>query len=163
MVPSRPYQSGDQLAIHIYPVWGESADSRILAYVDEDQGSPRWEEIFAEKIGALRFKVCCIPFLVYDLALGDEVETDADLAITKVMTGSGHWTFRVWFGDSPRQEIKAEVLDECYRIGVGFEWQSDDMVAISAPDAVLGQLVADYLWDLEQKSELVYETGRSCE
>lgn len=46
-----------------------------------------------------------VPFFVRDLALGDEVETNADLVLGRVIQPSGHVTFRVWFGGSnPKPE-----------------------------------------------------------
>jgi hypothetical protein len=38
----------------------------------------RDEQLWARQVGDRRFEICCIPFFVYDMALGDVVETDAN-------------------------------------------------------------------------------------
>ena len=63
--------------------------------------------------------MCCIPFFVFDLALGDVVATSPregrKYVVDKVVEPSGRYVFRVWFGESfqPRDEIASElkVLD----------------------------------------------------
>jgi hypothetical protein len=36
------------------------------------------EQLWARQVGDRHFELCCIPYFVYDLALGDVVEIDAD-------------------------------------------------------------------------------------
>jgi hypothetical protein len=54
-------------AQHLAPVWRERADF-ILGAIVEDGIS---EQLWARKVDDLQFEVCCIPFWVYNISLGD--------------------------------------------------------------------------------------------
>lgn len=55
--------------------------------------------------------MCCIPFALYDVALGDVVrarpEDTRKYVVKEVVKSSGRYVFRVWFGESfqPRGDI----------------------------------------------------------
>ena len=151
---------GDHIAVHPDPVWRDRADFLVRARVDDG-----WEQIWSRKLADGAFEVCCIPFFVHDLALGDIVDTESvpgsQYAIKAVREESGHRTYRAWFGDSPNPErTRADVMDFVTQSGCLFEVSSEHMLAIDAP-AGKDQLVADELWRREQAGELVYETGKS--
>jgi hypothetical protein len=78
--------------LHRYPMWRSRADCVIAAPLP---GRGSSEQLWARRVGDRLFQVCCIPFLVDDLALGDVVETDADHSMLRVAASSGHSTFRV--------------------------------------------------------------------
>jgi Domain of unknown function (DUF4265) len=92
--------------------------------------------------------LCCIPFFVYDLNLGDEVETRAEgeqrHVVDRVVRHSEHYTFRIWFGQSDNPYVRDVVMDEIERRGWLFEWYSENLLAISVESA-RAQEVADYL------------------
>ena len=71
----------------------------ISAYSDD----ATYEQLWARQLDEKTFEVCCIPFFIYDLALGDVVETATRehrrYCIDRVVEGSGRFVFRVWFGD----------------------------------------------------------------
>lgn len=106
-----------------------------------------------------RFEVCCIPFFVYDVALGDLVETDISYNILRVIEHSGRFVFRVWFGETfhPRQDV----ADELVARGALLEWSSANLLAVDAADEVHAQVIADYLSEEERADRLMFETGRS--
>lgn len=116
-----------------------------------------------EDSGNNRFEVCCIPFFVRDLALGDVVTTSAteglEYVVAKVVAPSGRYVFRVWFGESfhPRDEIASDLS----ALGSLIEWSSRNLLAIDAVDRDHAQRVADVLMELENVGHLIYETGRS--
>src|SRR5947199_5228528 len=94
-------------ATHSEPVWRERADFIIGARLPEHGRS---EQLWAKKLSKNRYEICCIPFFLYDLALGDIVETNDDHDLVGVVQRSGRFVFRVWFGDSfhPRHDIAEE-------------------------------------------------------
>ncbi len=94
------YKAGDYEARHTEPVWRSRANFVIAADIASAPDKREWEQLWARKSADTRFEICCIPFFVYDLALGDEVETDGDHVLRRVVKPSGHFTFRVWFGSS---------------------------------------------------------------
>lgn len=145
-------------AMHANPIWRERSDFILFATVD-DSPQVATEQLWARRLTGLTFEVCCIPFFVYDLSLGDIVETDSNYQLTRVVEASGRFTFRLWFGDSfhPRDRI----VDELTSIGALVEWSSPNLVAVDASDESLARKVADYLADKERDTVLIYETGRS--
>lgn len=177
LVPGHPHggdnNNGDndmetKVFVHLNPVWRDKANfiigAKCLTEQDENQG---WEQLWSRQIASNRFEICCIPFFVYDLALGDEVEAEIDpewndtYLIQKVTNRSGHYTFRVWFGDSPIPNIQDQVSSEIRRLGCLIEWYSENLLGIDADSDIQAQAVADYLWQKHQLGHLVYETGRT--
>jgi hypothetical protein len=149
-------KAGRVNAVHAAPVWRERANFLIGAPLAEEG---RGEQLWARQIGDDRFEICCIPFFVYDLALGDIVETDANFDLVRVVERSGRFVFRVWFGETshPRQEV-AEKLAE---LGALLEWSSPNLLAVDAADEAHAQTIAEYLAAQEREEGLMYETGRS--
>ena len=86
--------------------------------------------MWGRQIDEFRFEICCIPFFVSDIALGDIVETDRNYIVSEVVQPSGRYVFRVWFGESfhPRDEI-AEQLKE---LGALIEWSSLNLLGVDA-------------------------------
>jgi hypothetical protein len=143
-------------AVHEAPVWRERANFVIGAPLPEEG---RAEQLWARQLGDERFEICCIPFFVYDLALGDVVETNARFDLVRVIERSGRFVFRIWFDDAfhSRQEI-ADALAELEAL---LEWSSPNLLAVDVEDEVHAQAIADYLAEQERAGRLTYETGRS--
>jgi hypothetical protein len=95
---------------------------------------------------------------LFDVALGDVVETDDRYQFVGVVKRSGRFVFRVWFGESfhPRQEI----ADHLSNLGALLEWSSVNLLALDADSASHAQVVADFLAEREGEGQLRYETGR---
>jgi hypothetical protein len=155
----------ERFLVHRWPVWREKADFILRARLEKLRGrGRRWEQLWARQLGENRFEICCIPFFVYDLALGDEVETGLKektrYVIERVVRPSGHYTFRVWFGNSRYPGCQEEVLGAMARFNCTVEWSSQNLLAIdSAPE--VAQAVADYLYNRQLLGHLEYETGRT--
>lgn len=145
-------------AQHTEPVWRERSDFVIAAEVPGGTEAAT-EQLFARQVGPDRFELCCIPFFIYDLALGDVVETDSTYLVRRVVEPSGRFVFRVWFGDTahPRDEIAEQLAD----LGALLEWSSINLLAVDAADPEHAQKVADYLSGMEADGKLMFETGRS--
>lgn len=151
----------DKIAVHQDPVWRDRANFVIRAKLEEEG---RWEQLWARQLSENRFEICCIPFFVYDLALGDEVETEptegAKYVVKQVVKDSGRYTFRVWSGDSHDRQAVDEVVAKAAELGCAVEWHSVHLIAISAePD--FAQQLANYLFALESDKRLEYEAGRT--
>ncbi|OGS50294.1 MAG: hypothetical protein A3K65_04340 [Euryarchaeota archaeon RBG_16_68_12] len=124
----------------------------------------RWEQLWARKVDADRFEVCCIPFFLFDLALGDEVETGSrdghDLVFRRVARPSGHSTFRVWFRDPA---IRGELAGEIRDLGCPTEWRSltSNLLAVDAATRDLAQELAGLLAAREKAGGVMFESGRT--
>jgi hypothetical protein len=145
-------------AVHQDPIWRERSNF-ILAAVIAGNSEISTEQLWGRQIDEFRFEICCIPFFVSDLALGDVVETDSRYIVRKVVEPSGRYVFRVWFGESfhPRDVV----ADELKALGALIEWSSSNLLAVDATDGKHAKVIADFLAEREQGGQLLYETGRS--
>src|SRR2546421_9189017 len=106
------------VVVHENPVWRDRANFIIAASITGPRSSTRWrwEQLWAKQIGENHFEVCCIPFFIYDLALGDEVETGTKEGkkhvVTKVLNRSARFVFRVWFSDVTAREMLLEEIKD---------------------------------------------------
>ena len=152
----------EEFVVHQGPVWRERSNFIINAELPKKDRPRRFEQLYARKIDEGRFEVCCIPFFLYDIALGDIVTTsmkgERKYVVNGVAEASGRYVFRVWFGESfnPRDEIAEEIR----ALGSLIEWSSSNLLALDAVDHEHAQLVADFLHEREQQGHLIYETGR---
>jgi hypothetical protein len=103
--------SKSSFVVHQDPVWREHSNFVINAYLPETDQTREFEQLFARQISDDRFELCCIPFFLFDMALGDIVRTaptgGRQYVVTEVETPSGRYVFRAWFGESQTS------LDRC--------------------------------------------------
>lgn len=149
--------------VHEQPVWQDRSNFIIHAELVEDAHIRRYEQLFVRQMSDDHFEVCCIPFFIYDIAVGDVVSTapkgDRKYVVEGVAVPSGRYVFRAWFGDTSYPPER--IADELTALGSLVELSSRDLLAIDAVDAEHAQRVADFLAEREQSGLLVYETGRS--
>jgi hypothetical protein len=133
-----------EFIVHQDPVWRERANFIIHAALPEKDRPNRFEQLWARQLGDDRFEVCCIPFFVFDIALGDVVATaprdGRKYIVNRVIEPSGHYVFRVWFGQSfyPRDEIAGRLT----ALGSLIEWSSRNLLAVDVNVQVLGLAAA---------------------
>jgi hypothetical protein len=144
-------------AVHPDPVWRERADFVIGAPLPEEG---RAEQLWAREVSGQRLQICCIPFFLYDVALGDIVETDANYDLLRVVKPSGRYVFRVWFGDSSFSQPE-RTAEQLRALGALLEWSSANLVAIDAADEHEAQRLSDFLTAEERCGRLTFEAGRS--
>ncbi|MBW3623962.1 MAG: DUF4265 domain-containing protein [Armatimonadetes bacterium] len=152
-----------QIGVHLHPVWRDRADFIIHARVPDDSMPEYWEQLWARQVADDRFEICCIPFFLYDLSLGDTVETESEgefqYSVKRVVQPSGHYTFRVWFGESRHANVREEVLRGVARLDCLYEWSSENLLAIDTSEAQ-AQYMADFLYGGHQRGFWIYETGK---
>lgn len=156
-----------EIVVHETPVWRDRADFILGARIDtphpgDGTPGPAWEQLWARRLGDDRFLLCCIPFFLYNLSLGDEIRTrpaeGRRFVFHRVLSPSGHFTFRVWFFEPlARHELPQLVAS----LGCLMEWRgsSSNLLAIDAPSAERAQELADLLYQREHLGQLEYETG----
>jgi hypothetical protein len=151
-----------EFVVHTEPVWRERSNFIINAELPEKDRPHRFEQLFSRQIGDDLFEICCIPFFLYNVALGDVVVTSPidghNHVVKEVVETSGRYVFRVWFGESfqPRDEIAEQLKG----LGSQFEWSSRNLLAVDAVDEEHAQLVAEFLAQQQKLGRLLYETGR---
>lgn len=151
----------EQFSTHGEPVWRDRANFIISAGLPEDD---RFEQLWCYQITEGVFEVCCIPFFLYDVALGDVVETaprgDRKYVLRRVSAKSGRYVFRAFF-QPDQYRFRAEAIDALTSLGALIEWSSPSLLAVDARDATLAKRIADLLHDEQQLDHLVYETGQT--
>jgi hypothetical protein len=144
-------------------VWRNRANSVGCAELSEKDLPKRFEQLFAKRVAEDLFEVCCIPFLLFDIALGDVVATaplgDLDHVVTKVVESSGRYVFRVRFNEASRP--RGEIAEEIRALGSLIEWSSRNLLALDAIDQEHAQRVVDFLAEREQAGQLTFDTGQS--
>jgi hypothetical protein len=153
----------NDFVLHREPVWRNRSNFIICAELSGDDVDMRFEELFAKRIAEDLFQVCCIPFFLFDVALGDVVATapkaDVGHMVTKVVEPSGRYVFRVRFDDASRP--RGEIAEELRALGSLIEWSSRNLLALDAIDQEHAQRVVDHLAERQAAGQLRYETGRS--
>lgn len=151
----------EQFSVHREPVWRDRANFIINAPLPEPG---RFEQLWTRQVSADTFELCCIPFFLYDVALGDIVQTKDEAGrryvMSRVVTPSGRYVFRVHFDRSMLQN-RDETVARLTELGAQLEWSSASLLAVDARDAAHGQEIADFLFDRENQGKLIYETGKS--
>jgi hypothetical protein len=147
-------------AVHLDPVWRGKADYIIKARVPDENPPKEFEQLWARQIDDVHFEICCIPYFLYDVALGDIVRcfSDGSNLLQEVVRPSGRYVFRAIFTN--KTEDVDDIVQQLQLMGVLMEWSSRGWMAMDVEDRVQAQILADYLAELEDHGRLKYETGR---
>lgn len=150
-----------QFSTHDEPVWRERANFIINAPLPEEG---RFEQLWTRQLGENLFEVCCIPFFLYDVALGDTVETapqgDRQYVLSRVRQRAGRYVFRAFF-ERTQYRFRDSTVEALESLGALIEWSSPSLLAVDAEGPAV-QKVADLLNGLERQERLVYETGKTA-
>jgi hypothetical protein len=149
--------SEEHIATHREPLRRELSNFVFLAALDAENGNREWEQLWGRVISPQRVEVCCIPFFVYDLNLGDVVDLDPNNILAGVITRSGQLTFRAWL-ESVSPEDRQKLLAEVDATGTFREWSSPNLIALSVHETRAHKL-ADLLEKWAARGPLVYENG----
>jgi len=149
-----------ELKKHASPAWRARANYRLAMKVDD---APYEEELWARQLSDTDFEVCCIPFFIYDVHLGDIIRIvphQGKNLVLGVCEPSGHHTFRVWLkAMSPL--LREQVLEEAARLGCEAEWFDEKLLALDAPDDAIANQLARWLEGKRRGGGMDYETGRT--
>ncbi|MCK2238496.1 MULTISPECIES: DUF4265 domain-containing protein [unclassified Crossiella] len=105
------------------------------------------EQLWLRPVGDGEYEVCCLPFRVYGLSLGDIVSLDEDgKHVVRLVRASGNRILRIFFPvsvvDSLFQSGRGQVLSVLAESGAVAEWSGDRHVAVHVP---VGES-AQFLW-----------------
>ncbi|MFB6609343.1 DUF4265 domain-containing protein [Agromyces sp. NPDC056379] len=152
--------SEEKYSVHPDPIWRERANFIINAPLPEEG---RFEQLWCWQLTEDTFRVCCIPFFLYDIALSDVVRTETQSGrnhvVSQVVEPSGRYVFRVFFEPSMLGN-RGDVVAHLTALGALLEWSSHNMLAADARNAEHGQEIADFLFEQEDQGRLIYETGK---
>lgn len=150
--------------VHRDPAWRDRANFIIQALVEHGGDREIREQLWARQAGE-RFEICCIPFFVRDLALGDEVEAEPDDAgrqlLRRVVRPSGNQTFWVWFEDEAKTALLHRVRDGLERLGCLTEGYSRGLLAFNAESDRQAEQALEFLEGREFRRYLECVSGRT--
>jgi hypothetical protein len=150
--------------IHKKAAWSNKANYRLAMKVDDSPPDRDiFEELWARQKSDEEFEVCCIPFFIYDVNLGDTIrivpQGEKNLVLG-VSEQSGHHTFRVWL-KSASPLLRDQLMAAISSFGCDFEWFDERLVALDAPDDQAARQLVNWLEEKLIGGGLDYETGRT--
>lgn len=145
------------LAEHGLSPWLDEANDFVFVPL-EGEG---YETIPVKALGDGTFRVCCVPFFVYDLNQGDLVAKDAADILLEVRSKSGNCDFR--FRSEEGQDTIRAIVDVLEGAGTTVEFEPwGRLVCVSVPPAVDASRISGYLQSLEEAGTLRYEAVASA-
>jgi hypothetical protein len=126
------------IATHPNPVCRAVPSFMLHVAVDDVGDGDTFEQLWTKRVGDDHFELCCIPFFVYDMALGDVVRAEAatGYVIQSVVQRSGNGVVRV--AVKRPEDVNAVHLrlhDLLGRLEYLCEWFAPGYVAISLEPA----------------------------
>lgn len=146
-------------AAHRDPVWRDRSNFIIAVSIEPGATGISTEQLWARRVDARHYQLCCIPFFAYDLALGDVVEVDSNFLVNRVSSPSGRYVFRFYFHRTTNR--RDEAVERLVELDALVEWSSATLLAVDASDLAHAQMVAGFLQEREALGQLMFETGRS--
>lgn len=139
----------------------EHADEVVFVDVSSNQLSREtWEQLWVRGAGALR-EIRNIPFQAYNLALGDLVSVNQQpseqAVLDRIVRPSGHYTLRV-IPESGAARTRVEDLVASLS-GLIERESHTQLIAVDAPSAEGARWLSAELTKLEDRGELVFDTG----
>lgn len=152
----------EHFVTHESPLLGAEADLIVLAEVEaDDEGVRHMEQLWCKRSGEGSAVMCCVPFFLYGVALGDEVAVEKDrtgrLVVGRVLRRSGRTVFRVILHSE--EPYAREAVQRLERWGAALEWWIDSYVALDLPSSEARARAAEDLDPLEASGLLEYEFG----
>ena len=140
---------------HALPACRDRADALVQAQLEEKNES---EQLWCRALGDDKFEVCCIPFYLYNVALGDIVLAP-DFHFQRVVVPSGRYVFRVFMRED-QYGVRESLVAELEKVSALTEWYSAGLMSIDAPDLEQAETISTWLQDCERRGLLFYETGK---
>lgn len=151
--------------IHHHPVWRDRADAIVHARVEHKGAADIRESLWARTLAEGLYEICCVPFFVYDLALGDEVSAASDdagkLTLEAVVKRSGNQTFWVWFEEPYDRRVWDTAYEGLARAGCLVEGYNEGLLAFNASSVEQAELAAEVLKEAADKGLLECVPGGS--
>lgn len=119
--------------------------------------------MWAEDLGADRYKIRNVPFHAYglnfeDIVIAKSKSDDQIPEIIEVVERSGNRTLRLYFDASVSRNEQVEILDDLCSTGVSFERADDIYIAIDIEREGKYNQIYDHLQSLEDGGKLSFET-----
>ena len=146
---------------HTRPAWNDRADTAIVVQIPDVDDA--LEQLVVRRITDEDFEVCCIPFTLYDVALGDTIRV-ADLSpntpgrIVERLSWGGHFAFRVAITRPDRVDL-GSAASAFLSMGNLVEEYGTMLLAIDARDESTAEFLNTYLAQRQEAGDWEYESG----
>ena len=120
--------SSDIIFTHVHPAWKDKADYIFRCKIPTECEPDEWEQMWGKVVSENTFIVCCIPFFLYGLSIGDKIVV-SDAKDFEVVEKSENTTIRIWTGKT-NTDLVEEFMSKALRICDGAERHSDQLVAL---------------------------------
>ena len=151
---------GPTFATHEDAVWHRLHYFSLVVPIPDAEAY--YEQLVCERAGENRYRLLCIPFFLYGVALGDILEGDASAELEdlefQVAERSGRSVYRVWF-DSGSVAVIEDCLTNLTSLGALTEQSSKRLYAIDAENPKIAERVEAYLRKGESSGKWEYERG----
>jgi hypothetical protein len=146
----------EEIATHQQP---PDADFLIHANLEPHGMSGAREQLWVKQVGERRFVMRSLPFFTYGVALGDEIETDAEYLLSRVVRRSGHRLLRVAVERDAAADFHAEFHNLLEDERLLHEWRGLGYVAIDLPPQRDLARLTQWLDPRLEAATLHYEDG----
>lgn len=149
-----------QYIVHESPAWRAAADYLAMADLAPFGFPDMKEQIWLRSLPDGTYEVCCIPFRVYGVSLGDTVELDdGGKTIVRVRSKGGHRAFRVFFlskvAESKLEDIRNRIDGVARAESLAVEWSGDRHVAVDVTtDSEIGVIWREIQAEVDNGSAL---------
>lgn len=144
----------DFIATHVHPAWRDKANYIFQCRIESKNDRNEWEQMWGTVIGDNTFMVCCIPFFVYGLSLGDIIKIDENRNFD-IVEKSMNTTIRIWTADVD-VEKKSSFITKVLQLSDDAEMHSTDLIAVSVDNNRVTEML-DFLKFETGKSDVIYE------
>lgn len=145
-------------AVHMSPAWREQSNLLFTAAIEEHGDSPGREQLWGKIISKNTALLCCIPFFLYDLSIGDLCNISDDFKFISVREAGDQDTYRIFFSHQFDKDSDL-ILEKIKAFDCLFEWYSQRLLAVSVRKSI-SSILSHELQLFEEEGLLEYETGR---
>ena len=149
--------------MHPHPAWRERSDYLLHVPVEHTGDSEYFEELWTRQVGENLHEICCIPFFIFGLALGDTVEFHQGKVPAESLTliePSGHETYWVWIDDNcPISEME-RIRDKLIEHWIEHEGFGFKLLAIDIPPTKSSDILSEMLAKPSAEGWLKYGPSR---
>lgn len=152
----------EDIFVHLHPVWKEKINYSLhIPFVDARSRHVYWEQLWVKHLGNDVYEICCVPFYIYDLALGDvvhlkPVNNHEHLVLAQ---SSGHRTARIRLKQIEAEETRRQIFLFLEQHGCLYEWDSEQLIAVDIPSESVWFKVQMFLEEEAACGLIDYEQG----
>lgn len=145
---------------HATPVWRDKSNYVVQILLDGELGDePEYEQLWTQLQADGSHLLCCIPFFLYGISLGDRFLKLEDGRF-QLLVPAGRSVLRIWMADVGKEE-QVNIVEYVESLGCLVERSSLNLVAVDCSSSELLAKLRIYLDGLAVQGKIQYELGSS--